>query len=208
MLPLVLETPMAPQKLRIASGVIAAPPDAGERGHARIVPAADVAFLHQREQLALAEQGVGEVEAVELDLLRMVDAELLDVPVVERAVVFKLERADGVGDALDGVRLPVGEVVHRIDTPFCAGAVMFGVEDAVHDRVAHVEVGGGHIDFGAQGARAIGEFARLHTLEQVEVLFHGAVAIRTLFAGLGESAAVLADLVGCQVADISLAVAG
>ena len=34
----------------------AAAADAGERGHARIVPAADALFLHELQQLALAEQ--------------------------------------------------------------------------------------------------------------------------------------------------------
>ena len=58
----------------------AAAAEAGERRHARIVPAVDALFLHELQQLALAEQGVGEVEAVELDLLRREDAELLDVP--------------------------------------------------------------------------------------------------------------------------------
>ena len=59
----------------------AAAADAGERGHARIVPSGDAVFLDQLEQLALAEQGVGEVEAVEFDLLRREDPELLDEPV-------------------------------------------------------------------------------------------------------------------------------
>ena len=157
------------------------------------------------EQLALAEQGVGEVEAVEFDLLRREDAELLDVPVVEGPVVFEFEGADGVGDAFDGIGLAVRVVVHGIDAPLVAGAVMLGVEDAVHDRVAHVEVGRRHVDFGAEGARAIGEFAGLHAREEVEIFFDGAVAIRALFAGLGEGAAVLADLVGGEVADVGFA---
>ena len=130
----------------------AAAAKAGERGHARIVPAAHALLLHELEQLALAEQGVGEVEAVELDLLRGEDAELLDVPAVERLMVGELERAHGVGDVLDGIRLAVGVVVHGVDAPLVAGAVMRGVQDAVHDRVAHVEVGRGHVDLGAEHA--------------------------------------------------------
>ena len=137
-------------------GRVAAAADAGERGHARIVPAAHVAFLHEGEQFALAEQGVGEVEAVEFDLLRMIDAEGFDVPIVERAVIFEFQGADGVGDAFDGIALPVRVVVHGIDAPLVAGAVMLGVEDAVHDGVAQVEVGRRHVDFGAQGAAPSG----------------------------------------------------
>ena len=183
----------------------AAAADAGERGHARIVPAVDALFLHELQQLALAEQRVGDVEAVELDLLRGEDAELLDIPAVERLVVGELERAHGVGDALDGVRLAVRVVVHGVDAPLVAGAVMRGVEDAVHDRVAHVEVGRGHVDFGAQHAGAVGELAGLHAGEEVEIFFDGAVAIGAVLAGLGEGAAVLANLVGGEVVDVGFA---
>ena len=157
------------------------------------------------EQLALAEQGVGEVEAVEFDLLRMIDAEGFDVPIVERAVIFEFEGADGVGDALDGIALPVRVVVHGVDAPLVAGAVMLGVEDAVHDGVAHVEVGRRHVDFGAEGAAAIGELAGLHAGEEVEIFFDAAIAVGALLAGFGGGAAVLADLVGGEVADVGLA---
>ena len=146
------ETPAAATKVRMASGVKPRrrmPQRVGMRG---IVPAVDALFLHELEELALAEHGVGDVEAVELDLLRGEDAQLLDVPAVEGLVVGELEGAHGVGDALDGIRLAVGVVVHGVDAPLVAGAVMRGVEDAVHDRVAHVEVGRGHVDFGAQDA--------------------------------------------------------
>ena len=82
-------------------------------------------------------------------------------------MVFELERADGVRDALDGIRLAMREVVHRIDAPFVAGAVMLGVQDAVHHGIAQVEIGRRHIDFRPQNARAIGEFAGSHALEQI-----------------------------------------
>ena len=45
-----------------------------------------------------------------------------------------------------------------------------------------------------------------HALEQVEVLLHRAIAVRAVLAGLGQRAAVLADLVGGQVVDVGLAV--
>ena len=102
-------------------------------------------------------------------------------------------------------RLAVRVVVHRVDAPLVAGAVMVGVQDAVHHRVAHVEVGRRHVDLGAQGARAIGKFAGLHAREQIEILFHGAIAVGAFLAGLGERAAVLAHLLGGQIADVRLA---
>ena len=108
-------------------------------------------------------------------------------------------------DALDRVGLPVGKVVHRVDAPLVAGAVVVGVEDAVHHRVAQVDVGRGHVDLGAQRARALGELARAHALEQVQVLLHRAVAVGAVLARLGQRAAVLAHLLRAQVVDIGLA---
>ena len=57
----------------------------------------------------------------------------------------------------------------------------------------------------AQHARAVGELARAHPREQVEVLLDRPVAPRAVAAGLGQRAAVLADLVGGQVVDVGLA---
>ncbi len=132
---------------------VAAPADAGERRHARVVPARDDAVLHETQQLALREHGVGDVQARELDLARRVDAERGDEPVVERAVVLELERADRVRDALDRVRLAVRPVVHRVDAPAVAGAVVTGMQDAVHHRVAQVDVARRHVDLRPQHAR-------------------------------------------------------
>ena len=49
---------------------VAAPARADQRRHARIVPAVDVLFLDQLDQLALGQHDVGEIEPRELDLLR------------------------------------------------------------------------------------------------------------------------------------------
>src|SRR5215471_16656292 len=119
-------------------------------------------------------------------------------------MVFEFEGANGVRDALDGIALPVRVVVHRIDAPLAAGPVMVGVHDAVHDGIAHVEVRRRHVDFGAQGAGAIGEFAGLHTGEEVEVLFHAAIAVGALGAGFGSGAAHGAYLVAGEIADVGL----
>ena len=62
-----------------------------------------------------------------------------------------------------------------------------------------------HVDLGAQHARAVGEFAGAHAAEQVEVFLDGAVAERAVLAGLGQRAAVDADLVLALVVDIGLA---
>ena len=72
-------------------------------------------------------------------------------------------------------------------------------------RVAQVHVGGGHVDLGAQHARAVRELAGAHALEQVQVLLDRAVAVGAVLARLGQRAAVLADLLGAQVIHIGLA---
>ena len=184
---------------------VAAPPQARERGHARVVPAADVPAFDQLEQLALAHHRVAEIQPRELDLPRVIDAERVEIPVVERPMVFVFERAERVRDALDGIGLAVRPVVHRIDAPGVAGALMRGLADPVHDRIAQVDVAGRHVDLGAQHARAVRELAGAHAPEQVEIFLDGSIAIRALAARLGERAAVLAHLVGGQAVDVGLA---
>ena len=186
-------------------GSEAAAAHAGESGHTRVVPSGDAILPDQLDQQTFAEQGVGDVEAVEFDLPGGEDAKLLDEPAIERLVIGVLEGAHGVGDALDGVGLAVRVVVHGVDAPLVAGAVVGDVENAVHDGVAHVEVGRGHVDFGAEDAGAVGEFASLHASEEVEIFFDGTVAVGRIFSGLGEGAAVLTDFVGGEVVDVGFA---
>ena len=118
---------------------------------------------------------------------------------------LELESADRIGYLLDRVAAAVGPVVHRVDTPFVAGAVMCGAQDAVHDRIAHVDVPRCHVDLCPQRPRSVLECARVHAREEVEVLLGAPVAIRALFARLGQGAAVFPDLFSGQVADEGLA---
>ena len=96
------------------------------------------------------------------------------------------------------------EVVHRVDAPFVAGAVVFSIQDAVHHRVAHVQIGRRHIYFRAKHMCAIGELARFHTLQQVDVLFDRAIAVGASLAGLGKGATILPYLILAQTVHISL----
>ncbi len=58
-----------------------------------------------------------------------------------------------MGDALHRVVLAVRPVIQGIDLPFVSRAVVRRLmDDAIHHRVAHVEVGMSHIDLGAQDA--------------------------------------------------------
>ena len=83
---------------------VATPPEAGDGQHARIVPVRDVAFLHQLQEFALAHHGVGEVQTGKLDLLRVAGGgQGIQNPVIQRSMVLKLQCAEAVSDALDGI---------------------------------------------------------------------------------------------------------
>src|SRR5260370_6322429 len=83
---------------------------------------------------------------------------------------------------------------------------MLGVQNAVHDWIAHIQVGRGHVDLRPQRARAIGKFAGAHALKQIQILFDRAISIRAVLAGLGESAAMLAYFLSHQIVNVGLAI--
>ena len=130
----------------------------------------------------------------------------VDEPVVQRPMVFVFEAAQAVRDAFDGILEAVRPVVHRIDAPLIALPMMFGVQNAVHHRVAHIQVRVAHIDLCAKRARAVRKFACLRIRrKQVEIFFDAAIAIRAVLAGPCQRAAIFADLVAGKIADIRLA---
>ena len=155
------------QKSVIAVGGVTAATERLQRRQPGIVPAVDHAVGDQLAQLALRGDRVGELEAGELGLARLVagQRQVLEVPVVQRAVAVELERAQRVGDALDGVALTVRPVVGGVDAPLVAGAVVVLVADAVHHRVAQLHVLVLHVGLGAQHVRAVGQVAGAHAAE-------------------------------------------
>ena len=183
-------------------GGVAPSAEGGKGGHSGIVPAGDNAFLHQSSELALAEYRVVNAQTGKFDLSRLGGSgDVVDDPVVERAVILIFQRAEGVGDVFDRVADGMGEVVHRIDAPLVAGAVMSHMLDAVDDRVAHIPVAGGEVDFGAQGVPAVLKFACPHSAEKVKALLDGTVAVGTL-RGRVVRAAHFLHLFGGQLTDV------
>ena len=87
-------------------------------------------------------------------------------------------------------------VVHRVDAPVVAGAMVRLSLDPVEHRVAQVDVRRCHVDLRAQHVRAVFELAGAHAAEQVEVFVDRAIPIAALAAGLGQRATMLANLVG------------
>ncbi len=84
---------------------------------------------------------------------------------------------------------------------FGAGMMMFGVANAIEQRIAHPDVRRSHVNFGAERPFAVGKLAILHPGEQIQVFLDAAVAERT-FLGVP---AILVGFFGRQVADIGLA---
>ena len=109
-----------------------------------------------------------------------------------------------MGDALHGVLKGMGVVVHGVDAPLVPGAVMAGVVDAVDDRVPHVEVAGGQVDFRPQGVAAVLELPGPHAAEQIKAFLLGPVPVGALGGG-GQVAAHLLHLLGGQLADVGQA---
>src|SRR6267378_3771220 len=98
------------------------------------------------------------------------------------------------------------EVVHGIDAPYVAGAMVGRVPNPVERRIPQVQVWRRHVDFRSEYVRAVLELAASHAREQIEVFLDGSIAIRAVAARLGERPAILANLVGLEAVDVRLAV--
>ena len=198
----------AAEEILDGGGAVTAAAHSGEGGHAGIVPAGDHALLHEAAQMALGHHCAGEVEAGKLDLARRVfKTGFAHDPIVQGAMDLVFQRAERVRDALDGVLQGVLEIVHRVDAPVVARAVVVAAQDAVERGIAHQHVGRGHVDLGAQNARAVREFAIAHALEEIKVLLDAAVAVGAVDAGSGEGAAVFAHLLAGLIVHVSHALA-
>jgi len=175
-------------------------------GHARIVPPPNILFLHQFDQPSFTQYRITQIEAGKFDLTRtQTGNEFLHNPVIERTVVFKFQGADGVNNPFQRIGKAMRKVVHRINDPLRAGAVMRFALDAVDHGIAHHDIGRGHIDFGAQGMGAVGEFAGAHPLKQIEIFFNRAVSVRAFLARFRERSALFSDFIRIKRTDIGIA---
>ena len=107
-------------------------------------------LLHQLAELALAHDGVVNAQPGKFDLAGLVigDGHIADHPVIQRPVRLELQGAETVGDALQSVLDGVGKVVHGIDAPLGALAVVVDEADAVDDGVPEVQIAAGQVDLG------------------------------------------------------------
>src|SRR4030067_958041 len=109
---------------------------------------------------------------------------------------FEFEGADGVSNSLDGIRLAMGPIIGGIDAPFIPGAVMSGVQYAVHDRIAQVDIARGHVYFGPQSVVSFLKLSGPHPFEKLQILLHRTIPIGAHFTGLLKGTTVLPDFIG------------
>jgi len=179
-----------------------------DRGQPRVIPTGHLSALHEPNELSLAQHRVVDVETCELGLLGTwpLNPDGVERPVVDLPVYPELERAQRMSDVLDRVLEAVRVVVHRVDAPVVAVPVVMLVPDTEQQRIAHEHVRLRHVDPRAQHVLPVLELAGSHAAEQVETLVHGPVAVRAVPAGLGDRAAVFADLRFGETVDVGLAV--
>ena len=117
---------------------LATPAQTGNRDHARIVPAVHQFFIHELDQFALANDRVVQIQPRKLVLMwtRFGQFECIENPIVKRPVHFEFQRANRVRDPFDIIAKRVRPVVHRINAPFVAGAVMCRVPNAIEHWIA------------------------------------------------------------------------
>ena len=104
-------------------------------------------------------------------------------------MVFKFKWTKRVRYALFCVRERVRKIIHRVNAPLIAGAVMMCFKYAVNYRVAHIEVWRRHIDFSAKHHFAFVNFTGSHLPEQFAWLVNRSVSVQTVNTWLGKCAA-------------------
>ena len=84
----------------------------------------------------------------------------------------------------DGITLAMGKIVHGVDAPFVARAVMMGMFYPVHQWIAHVHVNMSHVHFCAQYFFTILVFALFHFGKQLQIFFYAPIPIRIVYSRL------------------------
>ena len=96
---------------------------------------------------------------------RLLEADMVEDPVIDLSVVLELERADRMSDVLERVLEAVCIVVQRVDAPVVALPVVVLMPDAVEHRVPHQHVRSGHVDLAPQHVRTVLELPSAHAAE-------------------------------------------
>ncbi len=192
-----------------SSRSIATTTQSGNGRHPWIIPACYVSFFHQLTKLSLTSNGVGKVQTGKLNLTRAsiyIKAYRLQQPVIKRTMILKLQGADGVGNALNGIRERMCEIIHWVNAPSIPGTVMGGMGNTVDNRITHIDIWRCHVDLGSQYLLPIGELAVFHASKEIHILLNAAVPIWAFLACLSQGATHAADFLGSGIIYIGLAI--
>ena len=110
-----------------------------------------------------------------------------------------------MGNAFDGIRLAMSEVIHRVDHPIRTRPVVFDEFDAVDDRITQQHVIVGHVYPRAQHPTSFRVRSFLHFFKQPLVLLNGAIAKWTGCSGNSRRALLSGHLLGWLIVYIRLA---
>ena len=181
---------------------VASATQSGNCGHAWIIPSRNVPLVDQQQKPSLAHQCIRQIQTIEFNLLRMMNADVFTEPVVQWPAVFKFQRADAVGDTFYRIRLSVRVIVGRIDTPRIARAMMSDIANAVHDRITEQHHLMPHVNFRQQYVFAFVELTGFHATKQIQVFFSAAASMRTVDARLRRCPTAGPDVFKRQAADV------
>ena len=123
-------------------------------------------------------------------------------PVIQRAVVLKLQCTDRMSYPFNGIFNRMREIIHRINTPCITGIVMGHMSDTVNNRISHINIGRCHIYFCTEYLLTIFIFSGFHFLKQLQIFLCASVSVRTLLTGFCQRSSVFPDFLRCQIADI------
>ena len=188
-------------------GSVTSPAKATKRGHSGIVPAVNKSGLNKLTKVTLGHYGVGYIEASELTLLGLdLESDIIHNPVVEGSMIFKLNRAKRVSNTLKCILDGMSVVIEGINAPLAALSMVINMNYTVDCGVAHVDIGGRHINLRTKSLCAVGELAVLHSLEKVKVFLYASIAVGAVLARGGKRSAVFSHLICIEVTYICLAV--
>ena len=111
-----------------------------------------------------------------------------------------------MGDAFNGIRLAVREIIHRVNDPIVSGSVVFDVLHPINHRVAHQHVVMGHVNLGPQNTLTFLALACFHFLEQAKVFLRRSLPERAVGARSARRTFLRSDRIGGLVIDVSQAV--
>ena len=161
-----------------------------KRRHSGVVPTGYDTGPNQFAQDPFAHHRVAEVKPGEFILMRaMRDADVIQEPIVQRAVILELQRAHRVRDPFDRVFVSMCEIVHRVDAPLVFRAIVGFFQDPIHNRVSHIHIRMRHIDFGSQHTAFLFLLSRAHSFEEAEILLDRSVSKWRVLTRFGQRAA-------------------